>query len=120
LPEPATRELAALGDDRIIIDSRPSNDYRVLDQRYLAIHGDMMGVKGGDGIIGAIGPIMRGSLKVRDYGAATNQEHDMLVLGHWHQPLCLPRAIVANTLKGTCESGEFVKNVLRAPPTKPS
>jgi hypothetical protein len=34
--------------------------YRVYGVRFLLNHGDMLGVKGGDGIIGAIGPIMRG------------------------------------------------------------
>ena len=38
-------------------DIRPSNDvhYRVYGLRLLLDHGDMLGVKGGDGIIGAIG-----------------------------------------------------------------
>src|SRR6185437_5478357 len=33
---------------------------RVNATRYLFTHGDALGVKGGDGIIGALGPIMRG------------------------------------------------------------
>jgi hypothetical protein len=39
------------------IDIRDSNDvhYRVYALRFLLNHGDMLGVKGGDGIIGAIG-----------------------------------------------------------------
>ena len=32
--------------------------YRVYGERYLACHGDMLGVRGGDGIIGSIGPIV--------------------------------------------------------------
>jgi hypothetical protein len=39
------------------------------------------------------------------------------VLGHWHQPLWLPRAIVANSLKGF---DEYAQNSLRAVPTVPS
>ena len=31
---------------------------------YMLTHGDNLGVKGGDGIIGSIGPIMRGSIKL--------------------------------------------------------
>jgi hypothetical protein len=44
------------------VDIRPSNDvhYRVYGLRFLLNHGDMLGVKGGDGII--IGPIMRGEI----------------------------------------------------------
>src|SRR6266403_1964024 len=47
------REFKNAGDDRVVFDIRPANQvfYRVWDQRYLAMHGDMLGVKGGDGII---------------------------------------------------------------------
>ncbi len=113
------RALEDRGDDRIKIDVRPSNEvyYRVFSQRYIAVHGDMLGVKGGDGIIGAIGPIMRGEIKLRGWADSSKMPYDMLVMGHWHQPLWLPRAIVANTLKGYCE---YAKNALRAPITEPS
>lgn len=106
-------------DDRVQIDWRSSNEvyYRVFNTRFMAVHGDMLGVKGGDGIIGAIGPIMRGEIKVRGWADSSKIPYDILVMGHWHQPLWLPRAIVANTLKGYCE---YAKNQLRAPITSPS
>ena len=46
-------------------DVPPANEvyYRVYGEWYLAVHGDMLGVQGGDGMIGAIGPIMRGTKK---------------------------------------------------------
>ncbi|OYX81959.1 MAG: hypothetical protein B7Y84_20190, partial [Azorhizobium sp. 32-67-21] len=91
--------------------------YRIFSQRYLALHGDMLGVKGGDGIIGAIGPIMRGEVKTRGQAASSGRDYDVLLMGHWHQELWLPRAIVANSLKGF---DEFAKNALRAPPSEPS
>jgi len=102
-----------------VIDNRPSNEvyYRIHNQRYLAMHGDMLGVKGGDGIIGAIGPIMRGEIKTRGQATSTGRDYDILLIGHWHQALWLPRAIVANTLKGF---DEYAKNALRAPPSEPS
>jgi hypothetical protein len=52
-------------DPDVGVDIRPSNDvhYRVYGLRFLLNRGDMLGVKGGDGIIGAIGPIMRGEIK---------------------------------------------------------
>jgi hypothetical protein len=107
------------GDRRFTFDIRPSNDvhYRVFNQRYLALHGDMLGVKGGDGIIGAIGPIMRGEVKKSRQSAVIGFEYDVLLMGHWHQPLNLPRAIVANTLKGW---DEYARLQLGAPPTPPS
>jgi hypothetical protein len=40
--------------------------YRVYALRFLFNHGDTLGVKGGDGIIGAIGPIMRGEAAAGD------------------------------------------------------
>ncbi|OYX15368.1 MAG: hypothetical protein B7Z15_00835 [Rhizobiales bacterium 32-66-8] len=91
--------------------------YQVHTLRFLALHGDMLGVKGGDGIIGAIGPIMRGEIKTRGQAASSGRDFDMLLMGHWHQELWLPRAIVANSLKGF---DEFAKNALRAAPSEPS
>lgn len=106
-------------DKRIAFDIRSSNEvhYRVFGQRYLALHGDMLGVKGGDGIIGAIGPIARGEVKTRGQAASADMDYDTLLMGHWHQSLWLPRAIVANSLKGF---DEYAKNALRAPISEPS
>lgn len=107
------------GRPEITFDIRTANEvrYRIFNQRYLAMHGDMLGVKGGDGIIGAIGPIMRGEVKTRGQAASSGRDYDILAIGHWHQELWLPRAIVANSLKGF---DEFAKNALRAPPSEPS
>lgn len=91
--------------------------YSVYGQRFLAMHGDMLGVKGGDGIIAALGPIARGEFKVRNHSASYGQEYDMLLMGHWHQSLWLPRVTVANCLKGF---DEYAKNALRAPVSEPS
>lgn len=106
------------GDSRITFDIPDTNEvhYRVYGQRYLAMHGDMLGVKGGDGIIGSLGPIARGETKVGKQAAALGLDYDVLVIGHWHQMLWLPRVIVAGTLKGW---DEYAKNALRAPPAPP-
>jgi predicted phosphodiesterase len=76
-------------------DIRDSNDvhYRVYALRFLLNHGDMLGVKGGDGIIGAIGPIMRGEIKKSGQSAVLGLEYDINIMGHWHQELLPPRAI---------------------------
>lgn len=115
------RYFAETGDDRVVIDTRPANEvfYSVYGRRFLLMHGDMLGVKGGDGIIGSIGPIMRGEIKTRGSAASSGMEYDTLLMGHWHQQLWLPRAIVSNCLKGY---DEYAKNGLRAPispPTQP-
>lgn len=106
-------------DKRIRFDIRESNEvlYRVFNKRFLAMHGDMLGVRGGDGIIGALGPICRGEVKIRGSAVSMSAAYDTLLIGHWHQPLWLPRVIVANSLKGY---DEFAKNALRAPVTIPS
>lgn len=106
------------GDARITFDIPDTNEvhYRVFGQRYLAMHGDMLGVKGGDGIIGSLGPIARGETKVGKQSAAMGLDYDVLVIGHWHQMLWLPRVIVSGTLKGW---DEYAKNALRAPPAAP-
>jgi transposase-like protein len=106
-------------DPRVTVDVRPSNDvfFRVFNMRYLLQHGDMLGVKGGDGIIGSIGPIMRGEVKKSGQSSALGFGFDKLLIGHWHQRLWLPRATVGNTLKGF---DEYAKNQLGAKPDRPS
>jgi hypothetical protein len=107
------------GDKRFQFDSRPSNDvhYRVYGERYLACHGDMLGVRGGDGIIGSIGPIVRGEVKQAGQSSALGFGFDKLIMGHWHQRLWLPRAIVNNALKGF---DEFAMKGLGAKPDRPT
>lgn len=107
------------GRKDIVFDIPSSNEahYRVFGLRFLAVHGDMLGVKGGDGIIGSIGPIMRGEIKTRGRSTSSGRDYDVLLMGHWHQQLWLPRAIVANSLKGF---DEYAKNALSAPPSEPS
>lgn len=113
------KRLNDMKDDRIQIDFRPANeiDYRSYNHRYWLCHGDMIGANGGDGIIGAIGPIMRGEFKTRGRASSMNRNFDTMVMGHYHQSLWLPRAIVSNTIKGYCE---YAKNKLNVSPTAPS
>lgn len=106
-------------DKRIQFDVRPSNEvlYSVFNTKYLMTHGDMLGVKGGDGIIGAIGPIMRGEVKKSGSYSSQGTPFDKLLIGHYHQRLWLPRATVAGSPKGYCE---YVKNALGAKPDRPT
>lgn len=106
------------GDRRLHFDIPDTNEvhYRVFGQRYLAMHGDMLGVKGGDGIIGSLGPIARGETKVGKQASALGLDYDVLVIGHWHQMIWLPRVIVSGTLKGW---DEYARSALRAPPSPP-
>ena len=74
--------------------------YRVFDHRILLTHGDRIGSKGGDGFIGAIGPILRGAHKLRLSYAARGREIDTLMMGHWHHGIALSGLRVNPTLKG--------------------
>lgn len=91
--------------------------FKVFGHRYLLTHGDSLGVKGGDGIIGAMGPIMRGAIKVGRSEAEIGRDFDTILMGHWHQYIPLPRVIVNGTLKGY---DEFARLALRAPYDRPS
>jgi hypothetical protein len=106
-------------DTRIQFDIPESGEvyYQVLGHRYLLVHGNDIGARGGDGIIGAIGPIMRGETKVGRSESAIGREYDTVLMGHWHQMLWLPRAIVNNSLKGY---DEFAYKFLRATSSLPS
>jgi hypothetical protein len=91
--------------------------FKVYGHRYMLTHGDSLGVKGGDGIIGALGPILRGTLKTHRSESQIKTEFDTLIIGHWHQALWLPGVIVAGTLKGY---DEYARLSLRAPFARPS
>lgn len=91
--------------------------FNIFGHRYLLTHGDSLGTKGGDGIIGALGPIMRGNLKTHRSEAQIGRDYDTLLIGHWHQYLTLPGLIVNNSLKGY---DEYAHLVLRAPYSRPS
>ena len=73
--------------------------YRIYNHRYLLNHGDLLG-GGGDGIIGALGPILRGDTKKRARNGQINMAYDTMLVGHWHQYLPLGRVIVNGALKG--------------------
>lgn len=91
--------------------------FKVFGHSYLLTHGDSLGVKGGDGIIGALGPILRGSLKVSRSEARLGREIDTILMGHWHQYIPMPRIIVNNSVKGF---DEYTHLQLRAEPSRPS
>lgn len=102
---------------QFMIPSEADAPFSVYNHRFMLTHGDSMGVKGGDGIIGAIGPIMRGMLKVHRSEAQIGRDFDTLLIGHWHQYLTLPGLIVNNAVKGY---DEFARLGLRAPYSRAS
>jgi hypothetical protein len=115
-------QLGLLGEWRVSIEIPDEIDrlVHVYNHRFMLTHGDALGASGGDGFIGAIGPIMRGSLKIAIAQSQINRDFDTIVIGHWHQ--YMPRGdanpvIVNGTLKGY---DEYARNILRARFARPS
>lgn len=113
---------SARGDTNIqfLIPNETDAFIKVLGHRFLITHGDTLGVKGGDGIIGALGPIARGTFKVGRSEAQIGRDFDTIVMGHYH--IYIPRgeavpAIVNGTLKGY---DEYARLMLRVPYSRPS
>ena len=102
---------------QFLIPNETDARFDVYGHRYLLTHGDNLGVKGGDGIIGAVGPIMRGTMKVRASEAEIGRDFDTACICHWHQYITLPGLIVNNSLKGY---DEFARLRLRAKYSRPS
>jgi hypothetical protein len=102
---------------RFSISPGADNHFEIFGHRFLLTHGDSLGTKGGDGIIGAMGPILRGALKVGRSEAQIGRDFDTLLIGHWHQYIPHPGLVCNNSLKGY---DEFAMLALRAKPTRPS
>lgn len=90
------------GDDRITFHIPEGFDvfYSVYGRNYVLTHGDRLGVAGGDGIIGSIGPIMRGAHKIWETYGKLGKRVDTVLMGHWHLRCDPPDVIVNGTLKG--------------------
>lgn len=88
------------GDKRVTfhIPDGPDASYNVFSHRFLLSHGDQF--RGGDGQVGALGPILRGDLRKRTRQGQIDLGYDTLLLGHWHQYIHMGRVIVNGSLKG--------------------
>ena len=87
-------------DSRITfhIPDGPDAYYSIFGHRYLLTHGDQF--RGGDGVIGALGPIIRGDHRKRSRNSQIDMGYETMLLGHWHQLIQLERLIVNGSLKG--------------------
>ena len=81
-----------------LVSDGPDAYYKVYNHRYLLSHGDQF--RGGDGMIGALGPIIRGDYKKRSRNNQVNMGYDTLIIGHWHQLIQMNRLIVNGSLCG--------------------
>lgn len=105
------------GDQRIAfyVPDGPDALYRIYGTRYLLTHGDQF--RGGDSQIGAIGPLTRGNKRKLARNTAINLEYDVMLCGHWHQYMPLPRQIVNGSLCGYNEYANSM-NFDYEPPTQ--
>lgn len=87
-------------DKRVTFQIADSSDalYKVFNTVYCLTHGDQF--RGGDGVIGALGPIIRGDHRKRSRNGQIGASYDVLLLGHWHQLIQMQRLIVNGSLKG--------------------
>lgn len=102
---------------KIMVPSSADAQFNMFGTRVLLTHGDSLGVKGGDGIIGSIGPIKRGLMKLHASKSNVGQDFDLACICHWHQYLTLPGLIVNGSLKGY---DEFAMLGLRANAERPT
>lgn len=104
-------------NDRIQFYIPDSSDalYRIYGTRYNLTHGDQF--RGGDGIIGPLGPITRGDQKKLVARQAVGQDYDVLIYGHFHQRIITPRQRGNGTLKGYDEYA-YTNNFRFEPPTQ--
>jgi hypothetical protein len=93
-------ERAFKDDERITwqIPEGPDTDWEIVGTRYRLTHGDTF--KGGDGIIGPIGPVTRGTLKRGRMADAMGAPFDVLLLGHWHTLTWGANFVINGSLKG--------------------
>jgi hypothetical protein len=93
--------------------------FAIYGHRFMLTHGDTLGVKGGDGIIGALGPIARGAIKVGRSEAQCGRDFDTLIIGHYHT--YIPRGDAVPVLANGSLIGynEYARLVLRAGPAAP-
>lgn len=80
----------------------PATHFKIYGHRYRLSHGDRLG-RGGDGIIGALGPIIRGDHRTRARDAQIDLAYDTQIVGHFHQLTMMTRVIVNGCLKGMDE-----------------
>ena len=75
--------------------------YRIYNTRYLLTHGDQF--RGGDSIIGPIGPVFRGRQKKLSRNQATGQDFDVMICGHWHSYVQTENLIINGSMIGVGE-----------------
>ena len=103
------------GDERVsfYIPDGPDALYSVYGWRYLLTHGDQF--RGGDGMIGHFGPVLRGQKKKQTRNAAIGQAFDVMIHGHFHTYFPTQSIIGNGSLKGYDEYANSENFAYEAP-----
>lgn len=94
------RDFARDKDKRVTFEISDSfdNQFTIFRTRYLQTHGDQF--RGGSGIAAELSPMMIGDARKREKHQAIDQPYDVMIMGHWHRRLILPRIKINGSLKG--------------------
>lgn len=110
------------GDKRVqfFIPGGADAYFMVEGHRYLLTHGDKLGVNGGDGMIGILGPVTRGRIKMGRQQAQIDRDFDTMICCHYHT--YVPRSEATHTIVNGCVVGynEYAYEKLRAGYSRPS
>lgn len=98
---------------KFLIPDGPECTYAVYGHKYLLTHGDQ--ARGGDGVIGMLGPVIRLDHRKRSRASQLDRSYDTMLIGHFHQLTQLRRLIINGSLKGYCEYA-FANNFGYEPP----
>lgn len=108
-------------DDRFVffIPDQPDFHYEVYGHKFMLTHGNQIGARGGDGHIGAVGPITRGSMKTNWAEMQIGMNFDTMIIGHYHA--YSPRGVLVPVIVNGAFKGfdEYAMNVLRVPYSPP-
>jgi len=89
--------------------------YKIYNHRYLLNHGDSF--RGGDGMVGPLGPVLRGDHKKRTRNSQIKMDYDTLMIGHFHTEVFTRRVIMNGSLVGFNEFA-FRENFSFEPPAQ--
>lgn len=103
-------------DISFVIPKGADAHYKAYNTRIMVTHGHLLGVRGGDGIIGAAGPLLRGRHKLKNAESAVGRDFDVLTVGHYHQFMTLPSMVCNGSLIGMSEFGHLAVRAAYAPP----
>lgn len=90
-------------DGTVVFMTPPARDitYKVAGRRFRLTHGDQF--RGGDGIIGALGPITRGDKKKRAMAMTMphdDEQYETILMGHFHTLFMRSNLIINGSTKG--------------------